>query len=78
MYDKIIALGKFYSDLYQTPQARKMWIKLFSKYKVMGYSELDHNYFKVKLVGSDIVSADSKYILYTKYENENTNRSVAM
>jgi len=55
-----------------------MWIKLFSKYKVMGYSELDHNYFKVKLVGSDIVSADSKYILYTKDENENINRSVAM
>ena len=44
----------------------------------MGYSELDHNYFKVKLVGSDIVSADSKYILYTKDENENINRSVAM
>lgn len=78
MYDKIIALGKFYSDLDQTPQARKMWIKLFSKYKVMGYSEVDHKYFKVKLVGGNIVSADPKYTLYTKDENENTNRLVAM
>jgi len=78
MYDKIIELGKLYSDLNQTPEARKMWCKLFSKYKVMGYSDRDNKYFKVRLNGNEIESADPKYVLYTNKERENTNRLVAM
>lgn len=78
MYDKIVSLGKFYSDLDQTPQARKIWAKLFSKYNVMGYSDKDNKYFKVRLRGNELESADPNYVLYTHNRDENTNRLVVL
>ncbi len=78
MYDKLIEIGRIYSDLNQTPQARKIWTKLSTKYKVMGYSDKDKKYFPVRLNGNELESADPKYTLYTRNQKENTNRLVVM
>jgi hypothetical protein len=48
MYDYIISKVKLYSDKMQTPEARKLWVKLASKYKVQGYNKKDKQIFDIE------------------------------
>lgn len=70
-YDYIVNKTILYSDKMQTPEARKLWVKLFNKYKVMGYNKKDNKYFEVEPIGDELKSKDSKYELYSEKENNN-------
>jgi len=70
-YDFIINKNILYSDKMQTPEARKLWVKLFNKYKVMGYNKKDNKYFEVEPTDDELKSKDSKYELYSEKENNN-------
>ena len=37
IYDYIIGRTRLYSDVHQTPEARRLWVKLSRKYEVMGW-----------------------------------------
>jgi hypothetical protein len=54
MYNIVIDRVILYSDSSQTPQARKLWSKLYKTYNVVGYSNIDNTTFKVKLVSSEL------------------------
>jgi len=44
----------------------------------MGYSDKNNKYFKVRLRGNELESADPNYVLYTHNRDENTNRLVVL
>lgn len=71
VYDYIINKTTLYSDKMQTPEARKLWVKLFNKYKVIGYNKKDKQYFEVESIGDELKSKDSKYELYSEKYNNN-------
>ena len=71
MYDFILSKTKLYSDVMQTPEAKKLWIKLSNKYKVLGYNQSSKQKFDVKLQGNELASTDPKFILYSNEENDN-------
>jgi hypothetical protein len=70
-YDYIINKTILYSDKMQTPEARKLWVKLYGKYKIMGYNEKNDEYFDVKPNNDELVSTNPKYELYSNKENKN-------
>lgn len=70
-YDYIISKVKLYSDKMQTPEARKLWIKLYNKYDVKGYNKKNNEYFEVKPNRDELVSVNPKYELYSDKKNEN-------
>jgi hypothetical protein len=70
-YDYIINKTILYSDKMQTPEARKLWVKLFNKYNVMGYNKKDKKYFEIESIGDELKSKDSKYELYSEKGNDN-------
>jgi len=71
MYDYIISKVKLYSDKMQTPEARKLWVKLASKYKVQGYNKKDKQIFDIELGDNELKSTNPKYQLYDKKQNDN-------
>ena len=71
MYDYILSKTKLYSDVMQTPEAKKLWIKLANKYKVLGYNQSSKQKFNVKLQGNELASTDPKLVLYSNEENDN-------
>lgn len=72
LYDMAVSKTKLYSDKDQSPQARKLWGKLYKKYNVMGYSDVGNKTFKVQLNGAELQSADPKYVLYTDQQEQST------
>jgi len=74
-YDYIINKTILYSDKMQTPEARKLWVKLYNKYegkyKIMGYNEKNNEYFYVKPNDNELVSTNPKYELYSNKKNKN-------
>ena len=48
-----------------------MWIKLASKYNVKGYNKKDNAYFDVESNGSELISKNPKYELYSDKSNDN-------
>ena len=70
-YDYLISKIKLYSDKMQTPEARNLWIKLASKYNVKGYNKKDNAYFDVESNGSELISKNPKYELYSDKSNDN-------
>ena len=71
MYDYVISKTKLYSDKMQTPEARKLWIKLASKYNVQGYNKKDKQTFEIRINGDELESKNPKYQLYDKKQNDN-------
>ena len=71
MYDYVISKTKLYSDVMQTPEARKLWLKLSQKYKVQGFNLKDNIYFGIEDKGNELISTNPKYELYSdkKYKN---------
>lgn len=65
-YEYILSKTKeIYSDVYQTPEAKKLWLRMFSKYKIQGYDTKNNVYFEVKPSDNELVSNDPKYRLYS-------------
>ena len=67
-YEYILSKTKeIYSDAYQTPEAKKLWLRMFSKYKIQGYDTKANIYFEVKPSENEdeLVSNDPKYTLYS-------------
>ena len=66
LYDYVISKTTLYSDYQQSPAARKLWVKLFYKYTVVGYDIPSGNYFEVapNSTGTELESLDPKYELY--------------
>ncbi len=65
MYDFVLSKTKLYSDHQQTPESRKLWIKLSRKYKVTGFDELDDSLFAVKPNGDEFESLDKDKQVYS-------------
>ena len=72
MYDYIISKTKLYSDSNQTPEARKLWVKLSGRYNVMGYDPNTGKTFPVKMGNNELVSADPELELYSDDESSST------
>ena len=72
IYDYLISKIKLYSDLTQTPQSRKSWVKLSKKYKIKGYNLGSNKIFDVRPTkdGTELESVDPKYILYKDWEKK--------
>ena len=71
MYDYIISKVKLYSDKMQTPEARKLWTKLATKYKLQGYNKKDKQTFDVTPENDELKSTNPKYELYSDKKNDN-------
>jgi len=71
MYDYIISKVKLYSDKMQTPEARKLWVKLATKYKLQGYNKKDKQNFDVTPENDELKSTNPKYELYSDKKNDN-------
>lgn len=71
IYDYIISKTKLYSDKMQTPEARKLWVKLASKYNVKGYDKNTKKVFDVKPENGELKSVDPNFELYTNKVNSN-------
>ena len=71
-YDYIIERTKLYSGKNQTPEARKLWLKLFDRYNVVGYDIETRKTFKVKKGNGELESQDPNYELYTNEEDSST------
>lgn len=69
MYDYVISKTKLYSDKMQTPEARKLWVKLASKYNVKGYDKNTKKIFDLKPEGNELKSLDSNFELYSDKKN---------
>jgi len=70
MYDYVISKTKLYSDKMQTPEARKLWAKLASKYNVQGYNKKDKQLFNVKPENGELTSTNPKYELYSNKDSD--------
>ncbi len=70
-YDYIINKTILYSDKMQTPEARKLWVKLFNKYKILGYNQTNNEYFDIEPNNDELISINPKYELYSNKENKN-------
>lgn len=70
-YYYIINKTILYSDKMQTPEARKLWVKLFTKYKILGYNQKNNEYFEIKPNNDELISINPKYELYSNKENKN-------
>lgn len=71
MYDYIIKKTKLYSDKMQTPEAKKLWIKLSQKYNVKGFNQTSRKIFDVSPQNNELVSIDPNFTLYSNEENDN-------
>jgi ribosomal protein S18 acetylase RimI-like enzyme len=71
IYDYILTKTKLYSDKMQTPEAKKLWLKLYNKYKVLGFNQTLKTTFPVIPQNNELTSADPKFILYSNKENDN-------
>lgn len=71
MYDYILSKTKLYSDVMQTPEAKKLWIKLASKYKVQGFNKISKKNFPITSQNNELVSLNSNYQVYSDQENDN-------
>jgi hypothetical protein len=69
MYDYIISKTKLYSDKIQTPEARKLWIKLASKHNVKGYDKSTKKIFDIKPENDELKSLDPNFELYSDKKN---------
>ena len=69
MYDYIISKTKLYSDKMQTPEARKLWIKLASKHNVKGYDKSTKKIFDIKPENDELKSLDPNFELYSDKKN---------
>lgn len=78
IYDYILSkYNKIYSDITQTPQSRKSWIKLSKRYKVKGYNINDDVLFDVSpnKDGTELESNNPNYILYTDENSKESKQS---
>ena len=66
IYDYIVSkVGKLYSDVHQTPQARKLWTKLAQDYDVRGHYIDTGEEFPVQVgKNGELVPDDEKHSLY--------------
>lgn len=66
IYDYIVSkVGKLYSDVHQTPQARKMWTKLARDFDVKGHYIDTGEEFPVRVgKNGELVPDDEKHSLY--------------
>lgn len=71
MYDYILSKTKLYSDIMQTPEAKKLWLKLANKYNVQGYNKSSKQIFPVKPQGIELASTNPNFMLYSDNENDN-------
>ena len=71
IYDYIIAKTKLYSDVMQTPEAKKLWLKLSNKYNVQGYNKTSKKTFKVIPQDNELKSSNPSFTLYSDQENDN-------
>ena len=71
IYDYIISKTKLYSDKMQTPEAKKLWIKLFNKYKVFGFNKTTNKMFDLTVKDNELISKNPELSLYSDYENDN-------
>ena len=71
MYDFILSKTKLYSDVMQTPEAKKLWTKLATKYNVTGYNHSSKQTFQVIPQNNELVSTNPNFNLYSDEENDN-------
>lgn len=73
LYKYIVSKTILYSDKIQTPEARKLWARLFAKYPVKGFNKTTHEIFEVEPNenNSELKSLNLKYDLYSEKENDN-------
>jgi len=71
MYDYILTKTKLYSDVMQTPEAKKLWLKLSNKYNVQGYNKTSKKTFKVIPQDNELKSSSPSFTLYSDQENDN-------
>lgn len=65
MYRHIVSKSKLYSDDKQTPEAQRLWAKMASRGKVMGFDPKSRRTFSVVNQGGELVSADPNFVLYS-------------
>jgi hypothetical protein len=66
LYEYIISKTILYSDIVQTIGARKLWVKLSQKYKIVGYNIPHDIYYDVSpsIEGTELESEDPEFELY--------------
>lgn len=72
IYDYIISKTNLYSDQHQTPEARKLWMRLFDRYKMLGFDIKSGETFEVKKSNGELMSMDPNYELYSDDEDSQT------
>ena len=55
----------------QTPEAKKLWLKLSNKYNVQGYNKTSKKTFKVIPQDNELKSSNPSFTLYSDQENDN-------